>query len=61
MIALVGLLLFLFGEIPVLGKLPGDIVVRGKNFRLYIPIATCILLSIIFTLIFALLSRFFAK
>lgn len=46
-----GVVLLLFDKIPFLGKLPGDIVVRKKNFRLYFPIGTSILLSIILTVI----------
>ncbi len=44
-----GLLLSLGGRIPGLGRLPGDIVVERGNFRLYIPLATSILLSLIVT------------
>ena len=41
-----------------LGRLPGDIVVERKGFRLYVPIATSIVLSIVLT---ALLNLFFRK
>lgn len=40
------------------GRLPGDIRVDSGNSRFYFPIATCIVLSIVLTLIFQLLSRF---
>jgi len=40
-----------------LGRLPGDIVIERENFRLYIPIATSIVVSIVLTVIFWLLSR----
>jgi Protein of unknown function (DUF2905) len=44
---------FLFGDkIPFLGKLPGDIIIKKKNFTFYFPIVTSILLSIIISLIF---------
>jgi len=50
--------LFLFADkIPFLGKLPGDIYIKKKNFTVYIPIATSILLSIILTLIFYFLKK----
>lgn len=55
--AAVGVLFLLSGKIPWLGKLPGDIVIQRKNFTLYFPLATSILLSIIITLIFWLLGR----
>jgi hypothetical protein len=48
---IVGVLLMLFPKIPFLGKLPGDIYIRRDNFSLYFPITTCILLSILLSLI----------
>jgi hypothetical protein len=47
----VGVLLMLFPKIPFLGKLPGDIYIRRDNFSLYFPVTTCILLSILLSLI----------
>lgn len=52
-----GVLLTAGAKIPFLGKLPGDIVVERKNFTLYFPLATCILVSVILTLILRLLGR----
>ena len=50
-IAILGVL-FLFGDkIPFLGKLPGDIYIKKKNFTLYFPIVTSLLLSLIISLI----------
>lgn len=50
--------IFVFGaSIPWLGKLPGDIVVQRPNFRFYFPLATCILISIILTLLLHLFRR----
>ena len=40
-----------------LGRLPGDIVYRGKNAVFYFPLATCVLLSLLLTLIFSLFRR----
>ena len=40
-----------------LGRLPGDIVVERDNFRLYIPITTSILISIVLSLVLWLLNR----
>ena len=46
-------LIFIWGvRIPWLGRLPGDISIQRKNFSLYFPLATCILISIILTLLF---------
>ncbi len=53
-----GAVLLLAGRagIPI-GHLPGDIVYRGKNTTFYFPIVTSILLSIVFSLVFYLISR----
>ncbi len=40
-----------------LGRLPGDIAIERENFRLYIPIATSILISVALTLLFWLFRR----
>ncbi|MCF6155578.1 MAG: DUF2905 domain-containing protein [Candidatus Brocadia sp.] len=54
---IIGGLFVVGGKIPFLGRLPGDIVVQKKNFSFYFPITTCIIISIIFSLIMWLLSR----
>ena len=54
-----GGLLLLLGRTGVpLGRLPGDISYRGKNLSVYFPLGTSILLSIVLSLVFYLLSRF---
>jgi Protein of unknown function (DUF2905) len=40
-----------------LGRLPGDIVIERENFRMYFPITTSILISIVLSLILWLLNR----
>jgi hypothetical protein len=52
-------LLVSFGErLPVkLGRLPGDIVIRGKNSIFYFPLVTCLLLSALASLVMWLISR----
>lgn len=50
-ILILGLFLLLWDKIPFIGKLPGDIYIKRKNFTFYFPIATSILLSIIISLI----------
>lgn len=54
----VGLLLLLLGRagLPV-GRLPGDIIYRRRNFAFYFPLTTSILLSIVLSLVFYFLSR----
>jgi hypothetical protein len=56
-IAAVGVILLVAPKIPWLGKLPGDFVYRGKRVTFYFPLATCILLSIILSLILYLFRR----
>jgi hypothetical protein len=41
---------------PGLGRLPGDITFRGKNFQFYFPIATCVVISVIATLVLWVIS-----
>ena len=49
---------FLFGDkIPFLGKLPGDIYIKKKNFTFYFPIVTSILISLIISLIIYLFKK----
>ena len=54
----IGLLLVLCSRagLPI-GRLPGDIMVRRRNFSFYFPLTTSILLSIVLSLLFYLLSR----
>ena len=42
-----------------LGHLPGDILIRGKNGDFYFPLATCILISVLLTILVNLALRFF--
>ena len=50
---------FVLGErLPIrLGKLPGDLVIRGKHGTFYFPIVTCIVISILLTLILQFFNR----
>jgi len=54
---ILGTLLTLGGKIPWLGRLPGDIYIHRKGFSFYFPITTCILISIVFTIILWLIGR----
>ena len=67
-IALVGVLFLLLGRVPTLshwvswfGRLPGDIAIKRDNFSLYFPLATSIVLSVILSLLFYLLSWMFRR
>ena len=50
-IAVVGLALWGFSSVPYVGKLPGDIYVRRGIFTFYFPLATCILISVLLSLV----------
>ena len=56
-IVLVGLLLMLGPKIPWLGRLPGDILIRKEHFSYYFPLGTCVLISIVLSLILWLFRR----
>ena len=51
---LTGLGLQLFGKIPGIGRLPGDILLKKENFTFYFPLTTCLLVSLILTILFLL-------
>jgi Protein of unknown function (DUF2905) len=56
-LALLGGLLLLVGKIPLLGRLPGDIVIRRENWSVYFPLTTSIVISVLLTLLFSLFGR----
>ena len=58
-LALVGGLVVLLGRVLDLGPLPGDLVYRGDNVRVYVPIATMLVLSVVLTLLVNLALRLF--
>jgi hypothetical protein len=58
LIAVGGVLVFAGRHGLPLGHLPGDIAYKGKSFSVYIPLGTSILVSVVLSAIFYLLSRF---
>ena len=57
-IVIVGLVLVLLGRTNLpLGRLPGDIVYRGKNTVFYFPLATSILLSVVLSILLYVVGR----
>lgn len=56
-LVIIGILLNLVGKIPWLGKLPGDIYIQRKNFTFYFPLTTCILVSVIISLLLLFWGR----
>jgi len=70
MLILMGLFILLVGliltfaprlRIPFLGRLPGDIRIEREGFGCYFPIVTCILLSILLTLLLNVIARLLSK
>ena len=58
-IFLLGLIVLLAGRLNLpLGRLPGDVLYRGKHTTFYFPLATSIVLSILLSLVFYLIGRF---
>lgn len=53
----VGCVVWFFGGKGWLGRLPGDIQVSKGNFQFYFPLATCLLISIVLTLVLWLFRR----
>ncbi|MEM6843195.1 MAG: DUF2905 domain-containing protein [Bacteroidota bacterium] len=53
-----GLLVYFSDQIPIIGRLPGDIRIERENFTVYFPLATSILLSVIISAIIYFIRRF---
>jgi len=58
-VVFLGLLLVLWQRISFLGKLLGDILVQKGNFQLFFPIATCVIISVLLTVIVNLVIHLF--
>ena len=56
-LVIIGVLMNTGLKIPWIGRLPGDILVRRENFSFYFPLTSCIIISIILTLLFYLFRR----
>ena len=52
-----GILFLLADRIGWIGKLPGDIIIKRGNVTFFFPLATCILISIVLSLLFWLFRR----
>jgi len=58
-LAFLGLLLFFWQRIPFLGKISGDIFLQKGGFQFFFPIITCIIISIVLTIILNFVFRLF--
>jgi Zn-dependent protease with chaperone function len=56
-LAAIGALMMFGSRLPWLGRLPGDIHLRGKNWSFHFPIVTSIVVSIVLTILWNLFSR----
>jgi uncharacterized protein HemY len=57
LLVVIGIVFIVGNKIPFIGKLPGDIAIERNNFNFYFPITTCVIISIILSLIFWLLGK----
>lgn len=53
----IGLLLTFGGKLNFIGKLPGDIRIERENFSLFFPLGTCVLISLLLSLIIWIFRR----
>jgi len=58
LVAALGVLISLGEKLPIrLGRLPGDVIIRGKHSVFYFPVVTCLVISAVLSLIFWLINR----
>ena len=53
----VGIVLVVIPKAPWLGKLPGDIAIKKDNYQFYFPITTCIIISVVLSILFYLFRK----
>lgn len=58
-LVLLGLLIVFWQRIPYLGKLPGDILWRKGSFQFFFPLMTCLLISLVLTIVLNFVLRMF--
>ena len=56
-IAIAGVVLILLDRFGLPGRLPGDVMIRGKNWTLWIPLAASLIISIVLTVLLNLFRR----
>jgi hypothetical protein len=54
---ILGVAVTFFGKIPFLGRLPGDLRIERENYSFFFPLGTCLLLSLLFSLLLWLFRR----
>jgi len=53
----IGVLVLAAGHLPWLGKLPGDFSLKRGSFQLYFPLMTCVIISIVLTILFNIFKK----
>lgn len=53
-----GVALWIAPKVPWIGRLPGDLIVERGHFKVYLPLTTCVLLSVLLTLVAWIMQRF---
>ena len=63
LVVVIGLLLIFIPKlkVPFLGKLPGDIIIQRERFSFYFPIVTCIVISILLTIVLNVVIRLLGR
>jgi hypothetical protein len=57
LVVAIGVVLVVFGRVPWLGRLPGDLHVQRGNWSFYFPLATSLLLSVVLSIVLWLIGR----
>ena len=56
-VLVIGIVMLIWPKLPMLGRLPGDITIQRDGFRLFIPIATSIVISVVLTIVVNVVLR----
>jgi hypothetical protein len=56
-LAALGFILTALQKVPFMGRLPGDIHIKTENIEIFIPLTTCLLLSLIISLVIRLFTK----
>ena len=57
-LVILGIVMFGIQKLPFGGKLPGDILIKRENFTFYLPLTTCVIISIVVGFILYLVGKF---
>jgi hypothetical protein len=61
LIIISGILFIFWPKIPFLGKLPGDFLIQKGNFQFFFPLVTCLIISVVLTIVINLIIRWLGK